>query len=350
MTILYVYGRGHDNGDLDEGDMYVELSTDQIADVLLDLGANRTRPQGENVQSDHCFLHKNEDPTLGVSVDAPHSWNCFNPLCKKGITIFSLIKHARGATLKQAREWLYQRFPDLRSSERPFKALSDASTEPLRRHFTLPHTVLAAYPLNADGDLGYRAVDYYGVCSREQADEFHLGYDRRYHRLIVPVYHKNGDLGGLTGRHMQKNFHGNRWYNYDPGEFLTGYVIAGSEQPLVPGPVVVVEGPGDYLNLRAMGIPNVRSVLGAEFTDWQLEELVALDRPIVPMFDHDKAGFKAKRKFIDSVNRRVEIWGYEYPTAAFGEDGKADPGSIPHDEADFLLSTFSQASKMKRLH
>jgi len=336
--------------DLEESDLYVELTTEQISAVLLSLGANRTQPQGANVQSDHCFLHGNDDPTLGVSVDPPHAWNCFNPICKKGTTIFSLIRHARNTpTLRQAREWLYQLFPDLRSCDRPFKSLSDAEDR-LYQRFELPKMAMAAYPLDAHDEIGYRAVDYYGKCSREQADEYHLGYDYRYHRLVVPIYHEDGVLAGITGRHMTDNFHGNRWYNYDPGEFRTGFVIDGQEQPLEDGPIVVVEGPGDRINLRAMGIPNVCSLLGAEFSKWQVENLVKFGRPIVPMFDFDAAGFKGKNKFIKMVNRRVEIWGYEYPAAAFDEDGKADPGSIPHNEAEFLLSTFSMASKMKRLH
>lgn len=309
-----------------------------------------------------CFTTDSVGRKAVYGMEVPSSWllvrrnnkivvsgNCFNPICHRGPTIFSLISRARHTTIRQAREWMYQTFPDLRRGDRPFKPLAKIEEEQ-RQRFVLPKMSMAAYPLSANCDLGYRAVDYYRRCSREQADEYGLGYDFKYHRLVVPIYHEDGELAGLTGRYMAKDFSGNRWYNYDRGKFLTGFVIDGQEQPLEDGPIIVVEGPGDRINLRAMGIPNVRSLLGAEFSKWQIENLVKHGRPIVPMFDHDQAGFIGRRKFIKAVNRRVEIWGYEYPLSAFDSKGKADPGNIPHAEAEFLLSTFSLASKMKRLH
>ncbi|MBD3260873.1 MAG: toprim domain-containing protein [Candidatus Altiarchaeales archaeon] len=278
------------------------------------------------------------------------SGNCFNPICRKGVTIFSLIAAARGITLRQAREWLYQRFPKIRTADRPFKLLEEAGEKREHPRFTLPPSVLAAYSLSADNGIGYRAIDYWGKCSREQADEYKLGYDRKHHRIIVPVFHEDNVLAGLVGRTMLKGVVGNRWYNYDKGKFKTGRAILGIHRPIKDAPIVVVEGPGDYINLTAMGIPNVYCIFGSEFTNWQVDNIVKWNKPVVPMFDFDKPGFIAKRKFIKAVAHRVKIWGFEYPSAAFDENGKADPGAIPHDEAEFLLSTFSEATKIKRLH
>lgn len=338
--------------DLEEASVRVCLTNEQISEVLIKLGANYAKPQGNNIQADHCFLHNNSDPTLGVSQDPPHSWNCFNPSCKKGKSILSLIAIARGTTKKQALSWLYTIFPEMEQvglgSYTRIRDFLSRNQEPAQR-FVLPNTALKAYSLSADDSIGYRAIDYWGKCSREQADAFRLGYDRKNHRIIFPVFHSDGCLAGLIGRSMlrstPKEF---RWFNYDEGLFKKSLCLMGAELPLEDGPIVVVEGPSDYINLRAGGVRNVRALMGSSPSETQVGIIISYDLPVVPLLDADKAGRIGRVKLMKMIEHRVPIWGFRYPSPAFDDRGEADPGGIPKDSMEELISSFSMASRYRR--
>lgn len=134
-----------------------------------------------------------------------------------------------------------------------------------------------------------------------------------------------------------------RWYNYDEGFFKKGLCLGGAELSLEPGPIVVVEGPSDYISLRARGVKNVRSTFGSEFSDAQLQMLIDYGRDLVPMFDIDEAGIAARRKFIKAVNGRRRLLPVTYPQSAF-EDGKADPRNIAACDIPKLIASFGKVT------
>lgn len=324
------------------------LSEDQLGTVLTNLGAHYTRMQGENVQSDHCFLHHNHSPSLGVSIHAPHPWNCFVAGCQKGTDLIGLVAAALRIDRSDAVSWIYELLPEVSSEKRG--AIFKARSEKVEGRFVLSTAVLSAYPLSADNDIGYRAIAYMDLCSREQADEFGLHYDRRHHRIIFPVHHPDGQLAGLIGRSMLQNVpKKDRWYNYDEGHFKKGRCVMGSHLPLVPGaPVVVVEGPSDYIFLRSCGVPNVRATMGADFNAHQVEIILATGHDLVPLFDKDPAGQAATRKFRKIVDGRARMLSVTYPKDHLNPDGTADPRSVGREGVAKLVASFGRPSFVSR--
>lgn len=323
-----------------------DLTQDQISEILMELGSNYTRIQGNNVQSDHCFLHDNHSPTLGVSLDSPHPWACFVPECdSRGKSIVSLVRKALDlATSAEACAWILQRFPESRG--RRGGAFGVDREEVVEKpRFDLSPAVLAAYPLGQHDDIGYRAIDYlsremgYCFCTHAQADEYNLGYDYRHHRLIFPVYHEDGVLAGLIGRAMRHNAFP-RYYNYDEGMFEKSKCIMGAQIPLVQGkPIVVVEGPTDYTYLRSCGVVNLRATMGAEISDWQIEYLCRQGFPVVPLFDKDSAGNAARAKLRKLAGSRLRFKPFKYP-----EEAGKDPRAVPRDLIPDLVASFDRIS------
>ena len=332
---------GQDALDLDPDFL---LDYEELSAILVELGADYTRMQGNNCQADHCFLHENDHPTLGVSLDSPHPWGCLSGRCgQKGRAITSLVSAALGISKSQAVAWMLQRYPDSRVSSQ--RSLFETEEVKTTKRFVLSKASLMAYPLDADKGIGYRAIDFmsedmgYTFCTHQQADEYQLGYDLQNDRLIFPVFHPDGELAGLIGRSMRRNpkF---RYYNYDEGEFKKSLTLMGAEQPLVPGhPVVVVEGPTDYIYLRSCGVRNVRAFMGAKFSDFQLEMICGYGFPVVPLFDRDKAGMDAAYKIRQMIGNRVRLKSFRYPTGS----GK-DPRSIPRVLVPKLVASFGKLS------
>jgi len=314
------------------------LSPDSLSQILVALGADYTRIQGNNVQANRCFLHHNNSPTLGVSLDSPHPYNCFYPGCSKGTDIIALVSRARGIDRQDAVSWIYENCEEAQTAERSVDFTLTKGEEEERRRFVLSKNTMVAYPLSAQDDIGYRALEYYGnLCTRAQADEYRLGYHLKYHRLLFPIFHSDGELAGIVGRCMLPKAK-QRWFNYDEEFFKKGRVLMGSELPLVQGPIIVVEGPSDFIFLRSCGVPNVRALLGAEFSQWQVRALLDYGRDIVPLFDHDKAGLAAKAKFRKIVGAQRRLLTFKYPASAF-KDGKADPRMIPRGDVPQLLKS-----------
>lgn len=320
------------------------LSYEELSDIMVELGASYTKMQGNNCQADHCFFHENEHPTLGISLDSPHPWGCFSGRCDaKGKTVVGLVARALNISKSQAVAWILQRFPDSRVTSR--RGLFENPYSEVAKRFVLSPAVLEAYQLCADNNIGYRAIDYlssqmgYTFCTHAQADSYHLGYDRSEHRLIFPVYHADGALAGLIGRAMRDGVK-NRYYNYDEGFFKKSLTLMGAEQPVDKDhPVVVVEGPTDYIYLRSCGVKNLRAFMGAGFSDTQVDMVCDLGLPVVPLFDLDAAGRDAQKKFRELAGRRIRIKSFRYPSGS----GK-DPRSIPRHLITNLVDSFGRLS------
>ena len=317
------------------------LDPEQLRAVLEELGANHARLQGNNMQADHCFLHSNSSPTLGVSLDAPHPWSCFNPLCKKGKYITDLVQCALGCDIGAANAWIMQRFPDAAAVGEDLSFVSEEEDKKVIVA-VVPETALAAYPLDPKKDpkIGYRAIAYlvneHGdcLCTPAQADEYELGYNLHDHHLTFPVRHLDGTLAGIIGRAMKKGVK-NRYINYDEGIFKKSKCLMGAHLPLEDGPVVVVEGPTDYIYLRAHGVPNVRALMGSSPSDEQVSILLSHGRPIVPLLDRDSAGKSGTEKLDRLVKGRAR-----FKTAHWPKGSGDDPRKIPARLIPELISSF----------
>jgi len=103
---------------------------------------------------------------------------------------------------------------------------------------------------------------------------------------------------------------------------------------------VVVEGPTDFIIMKSLGVPNVMALMGAEYSDFQFDLIASYRLPVVPLFDHDKAGINALYKFRAHAKKtRLRILPFRYPDSCF-VDGKADPGSLTEESVGELVKSF----------
>lgn len=334
---------------LDALEPLFSFTEEQLEALLCKLGANYTRRQGENVQADHCFIHHNSSPTLGISVEPPHKYNCFNPACSgRGPDAIALVAMALKTDRPSAIAWIYTNFPSIERVKGQIGITIVGNPEE-EKPFVLPESTLAAFDPHEDNEIGFRAVAYYQnqhgdpLCFPNQVDEFKIGYDRLNHRLIFPVFHKDGTLAGMIGRAMLPNVSSaNRWMNYEKEKFKRARCLVGIEQPFEKGPLVVVEGPSDYFYLRSRGVKNVVATMGAEFSPWQVETMLQIGKDIVPLFDLDEAGIEARKKFHKAINGRCRLLPSRYPKSAFDAKGKADPRNIASSDIESLVASFGK--------
>jgi 5S rRNA maturation endonuclease (ribonuclease M5) len=324
------------------------FSEDQLADLLVKLGADYARRQGNNIQANRCFIHRNSSPTLGICIDSPHAFNCFNPLCKgRGPDAIALVSVAMKIDRPSAIAWIYQQFPTIERKKGDIRLFITGSEEE-KPPFVLSESVLAAYDPREDKNIGFRAVAYYKnqhgeeLCLPEQVMPLGLGYDRINNMLVFPVRHKDGKLAGLIGRAMLRVPSSKRWFNYNEGEFKKAKCLMGYEQQFEKGPLIVVEGPSDYVYLRARGVKNVVATMGSEFSPWQLDAILNIGKDIVPLFDIDEAGIAARRKFTKEVNGRARLLPFKYPDSAFDSKNKADPRNIATKDISALIASFGR--------
>lgn len=317
------------------------MSEDQLESLLYSLGANRVRRQGNNLQFDHCVIHHNNSPTLGVSLDAPFSWNCFS--CgAKGPNIASLVARVRHTDEYTAAAMIMEKY-NLSSGKKGFSLVRYSSEEATRPAFKLPLSALKAYPLSSNNGEGYAwAMSYLGM-DRQTADHLRIGYSWRIKALIFPVFHQDKTLGGLIARRMGDDVQkGQRWCNLDAENFKKDSVLLGAEVPIDRSkPVVVVEGPKDYFNLRRLGVPNMRATLGTSVSEWQLDLLASYNVPLVILYDNDAPGISGRRNLVLRLRRRRAIvWQHSFPNIPGAPAEKQDPGMLTEDLVQDLTASF----------
>ena len=91
------------------------------------------------------------------------------------------------------------------------------------------------------------------------------------------------------------------------------------------GPVVIVEGNMDVINLWQCGIRSPMAIFGSEPSEGQVEMLGALGVPVFIMGDGDRAGRKTNELFVAMAKSA----GYDVSVISV-PDGM-DPGDLPRD-------------------
>lgn len=327
----------------------VRLTEHQIEQLLIDCGAHRTKRQGNNVQAGHCFLHHNDSPTLGVGIDYPHAYNCFS--CHaKGPDIVALVERAKNITRNEAFSYIVQKFNlDLAADKFSLKRKVDLSDDTPR--FELSTNALAAYPLDVENGIGYRAAAHYLGIDKATADRFRLGYRLKDHRLVFPVFHGDGVLAGLIGRCLLPSCtHANRWRNFDAGSFKRERVLVGAELPVDPDkPLIIVEGPRDFFKIRSLGWDNVRATLGSDASAWQIDTIASYGIDVVPLYDEDRAGEDGRRKLRKAL-KGTSVLSFKFPEEAIDQHtGKGDPAMLTKETFAELVLSFRKGFNFARM-
>lgn len=159
-------------------------------------------------------------------------------------------------------------------------------------------------------------------------------------RILFPVFSKDGDLYGFTGRATDdraelrvRDYHG-----LPKARVLLGLHLVRPEDTFV----VVVEGLFDYAVGAQFDYPTV-AALHAGLTPEQIRLLIDLGKPVVLMFDDDQAGRDATEKAIKALKKHLPLSTVTYPKPPLNPRGRKikwlkDPAGCSKEQMDQMIA------------
>lgn len=197
------------------------------------------------------------------------------------------------------------------------------------------------------------------------AKKLDLGFDVENHRIVFPVKDLEGKLYGFTGRTTLTDKGVPKIKDY---YFPKSLFILGMEHWNKDYPVIIVEGLFAYAKLHELSkgryFPyNIGAIMGSSVSPDQIDLLLKFGKPVICMFDNDKAGqagmfgktpmpdwSKAKKQaerekgMVYLLKDELPTFVIKWPTHTVIVDGeevvepKTDPDQLTFDELDAILS------------
>ncbi len=165
------------------------------------------------------------------------------------------------------------------------------------------------------------------------------GDSRGDERILFPVFSRNGDLYGFTGRAVYdkvepriRDYHG-----LPKSRVLLGiHLVMPADRY-----VVVVEGLFDYAMMVQYDYPAV-ATMHAGLTEEQARLLVELGKPVVFMYDNDEAGHNAVEVGQKALEKFLPLSVVTYPKRK-NSAGKViacpkDPATCTREEVDRMIA------------
>lgn len=173
-----------------------------------------------------------------------------------------------------------------------------------------------------------------------------LRFDEAQQRILFPVYNNQLQLEGYTGRSVMPNHlitkgKGTNPKTRDYGGLQKERLFLFNKN-IGTAPIVLVEGAFDYARVYQAGFCGAMAVLGTALTDYKVDIIVAMNRPVFLFLDNDTAGDAATfgvvnretglresthRAWAERLYQHVPVWLCQYPESAEME-GRGDPDSL----------------------
>lgn len=268
-----------------------------------------------------------KNPSAGISIHPSgtsifHCWGCSST----GSLTWLISSYARfsGKDLSSFAE-------EAEECEEFGGSLAEWGTRDAGEEHSIPVLNEREYFLAYPSAEGHRYTTKRGM-PKGAADRLRLRVDpsdsRGAERILFPVYGKNGDFYGFSGRAVSDRVvpKVRDYYGLPKDRVLLGHHLI---EPCHES-IIVVEGLFDWAKLAYYGLPAVAS-LHAGITDRQRFLLLEMDRPIILMFDNDQAGCIATDKAYQKLKGYVPVFSCSYPERGNGVMPK-DPASCNRSE------------------
>ena len=197
----------------------------------------------------------------------------------------SHLKSNQGAT---ARQYLEKR------------GIRPETVEKFRLGFASDNNALKKYLL----ERGYKEDHLLAVGLLSQREGNSVSYDRFHHRLMFPIWDRQGRVVGFGGRLLQsgepKYLNSPETVLFQKGELLYGHHLARLSAQKTQQ-LVVCEGYMDAIALHQGGIPQAVASLGTALTETQISLLWTLVPKPLLCFDGDAPGQKAAFRTLERV-------------------------------------------------
>jgi len=199
-----------------------------------------------------------------------------------------------------------------------------------------------------------------------------IGFDKREHRVLIPVKDVSGHYVGAIGRIIH-NQGDPRYKNYWPARSESGIVKAFDKGKFLVGEhmadpaktTILVEGAFDAICVwqqlkEKRAFYNVMATMGVRMTDRQVQKVLQLSSEVIIMFDNDYAGHEGVGWLAKSIGRRIRTLSVNW-NALLQHDrihdptmrNKArrqmkDPSSLGAQVIDLLQTAGPVSSQMMR--
>jgi hypothetical protein len=296
------------------------------------------------------FYHKkgiDSHPSFGISVSPEKRsyYTCFSCQQKGSLALLpAKLGKLRGVDYKDLIDWAERaEFSDIGSivvpewdEQNPSKVVNERAA---KKEITTFGSAIGHPYLKKRGYSWYDAV------------KLDLQFDEAQQRILFPVYNNRLQLEGYTGRSVMPDRLITKGKGTNPKSrdyfglqkerlFLYNRRFNGSQR------IILVEGPFDYARLVQAGYYGAHAILGTALTDYKINLLLELNKPVFLFLDNDAAGDAATFGVVNNqthlrenthlswANRLVDqlpVWICQYPKSAEIE-GRNDPDSLTIQE------------------
>lgn len=272
---------------------------------------------------------KDRNPSFGISVkaDSESNFHCFT--CKAKGRLHNLPK--RLAKVSRDKAWLAYHDDIPADESLGGKLPSWEQLGKKERRQQLGDPVPDSYLHVFDSAAGHPYLKERGI-DDQAARGMDLRIDEDDHgveRILFPVYSRYGKFHGYTGRATHPDVNPKvRDYFGLPKRLL----LLGSEHiEKHDDKIILVEGLFDYANLFQYGHAVVAS-LHANLTPQQANILKWWGKPVVVMYDNDRAGKQGRMVVKEQLGKHLPLMKVRYPK------GCNDPGELTKNQLYRMLS------------
>jgi len=272
---------------------------------------------------DEQISHRN---SFGISTGNPSYFNCFS--CRKNGALTylpTLLSYYTKRDWVKLREFIFLH-----------ETTSTGEIEPYGETKKLPNHASATWLKDR-----FSVLSSYRNISSESIKTWHLRFDKRLNRVIIPIKDKFNRIVGIKGRSINPREELRyKLYddlkNSDPKKYGIWF---GMHLPLIlKKGLVLVEGEIDCILLhQSRLVSNAWAVMGVGITDAQIATLAAVTLPLIFFFDNDKAGQDLKEML------HIKLRGLTQHYHVVNYFGCHDAGeAIEQDKLRTILSTVTK--------
>jgi len=252
--------------------------TDLLA-MVTDMGLPKPKKVGENINT-WCPFHENQSHSFGISLYAPHPYNCF-ACSQRGKGIDTMVMLLKRLTRAKALDYIRQFDPEYNPMDR--KARHRVQ---LKANF-FEEVTLDLYPPAYQPYIRKRRI------KKATVDRCDLRWDGQNKQIVIPVRAFDGHLEGVITRSIDPKVPSGDRYSNNPGfqkrNALMGAHLLPPERKLL----YVVEGPFDWIRMVDADLENTVALMGPSLSVVQQVKIAALGyEKIMLCFDKDQAGWR----------------------------------------------------------
>jgi DNA primase len=263
-----------------------------LISFLHEVGIGKISKTNSNNLICTCPFHSSgneKHPSFSISLDHYSKWNCFT-CARKGLTFRSLV---RAISFEQSR--------DLSSWEN-----AELTNMEGKRDYTFckRKNALPMLDWNREEEKAFYWKDYEHLVHQVhpyifergvtdwQVKKWKLGYDKKEHRLFIPIFDYQKNFVGYSGRAIPPHKDTVPKYRHAKGFLKNRYFYGEEYFNFEKRVAILVEGFMDLWALDKLGYENILAYMGTSASNYQMMKLLKWVDYVLIIPDNDKVNPK----------------------------------------------------------